>query len=117
MIIVKEHVTCTTQHLQSFLIPTLNPVDELHYVQSTHLPLMHKYLIFICNFTYMFYVNYLCTLRVFRVLRCILKKKEIQKNQNGCVSLSERFIELVYVYTRCDECKPYRTPYVPYYTV
>lgn len=46
------------------------------------------------------------------------KKKEKQKNQNGCVSLSERFIELVYVCTRCDECNlPYRTPYVPYYTV
>lgn len=27
----------------------------------------------------MFYVNYLCTLRVFRVLRCILKKKKNKK--------------------------------------
>lgn len=44
-----------------------------------------------------------------------MKEKHKTKKQNGCVSLSEKFIAFVYVCTRCDECiLPYRTPYVPY---
>lgn len=42
-----------------------------------------------------FYIHVLC--KLFMYITCISCKKKEKKNQNGCVSLSERFIEFVYV--------------------